>query len=62
MRLFAGIMFRNIGIDWVLSVQETYLFAHRVLTARICLASDDHIPFVLYKFGPQLHKRSKIAD
>ncbi|SGY56735.1 BQ5605_C006g04164 [Microbotryum silenes-dioicae] len=53
MRLFAGIMFRNIGIDWVLSGCSLLGFVSLLMI---------HIPFVLYKFGPQLHKRSKIAD
>ncbi|KDE06238.1 hypothetical protein MVLG_03397 [Microbotryum lychnidis-dioicae p1A1 Lamole] len=48
--LFAGIMFRNIGIDWGCSLLG---FVSLLMIP---------IPFVLYKFGPQLRKRSKMAD
>ncbi|SDA02280.1 BZ3500_MvSof-1268-A1-R1_Chr7-3g09611 [Microbotryum saponariae] len=48
--LFAGIMFRNIGIDWGCSLLG---FVSLLMIP---------IPFVLYKFGPQLRNRSKMAD
>ncbi|SCV70621.1 BQ2448_3383 [Microbotryum intermedium] len=48
--LFAGIMFTNLGIDWGCSLLG---FISLVMIP---------IPFVLYKYGPKLRKRSKMAN
>lgn len=47
--LFAGIMFMKIGVDWGSSLLG---FVSLVMIP---------IPFVLFKYGPQLRKRSKTA-